>query len=289
LAACKSIIKFPFTLPSRTIARVVNMFKSSLVAVPAFIFFYVLRAKAQSAILHAESQVYRLLDEIPYEQLPEKMQPDPTQDPVFAMSIEPFNSSSSQPVAVSYPNRSNLSPGTNMPLTSLNPVLGMMVNYGTGTITGDGTQVLPDFDPAHQGHRYGISHFDWHFCLPTAQNQTNPTPDPKVPKKGDPVDPASGLLVVTKTDIAFGGARGQVADPGEHGVVGEQRVNHPRRPRHQPLLGLPDLLMHQRQPTVVVPIAQGVEEQVGVEGHRARCGVPAVGHLAGGERALVRT
>ncbi len=40
-----------------------------VVAVPAFIFFYILRAKAQSAILHAESQVYRLLDEIPYDQL----------------------------------------------------------------------------------------------------------------------------------------------------------------------------------------------------------------------------
>jgi RHS repeat-associated protein len=149
--------------------------------------------------------------EIPYEDLPEKMQPDPTQDPVFAMSIEPFNSSSSQPVSVNYPNRSNMPPGTNMPLTSLNPVLGMMVNYGTGTVTGDGTQVLPDFDPANQGHRYGISHFDWHFFLPTAQNQTNPSPDPKTPPTGDPVDPASGLLVVTKTDMAFGGARGQLA------------------------------------------------------------------------------
>jgi biopolymer transport protein ExbB len=40
-----------------------------LVAVPAFIFFYVLRARAQGAILYAESQVYRLLDDIPYEQV----------------------------------------------------------------------------------------------------------------------------------------------------------------------------------------------------------------------------
>jgi biopolymer transport protein ExbB len=40
-----------------------------VVAVPSFIFFYILRARAQSAILHAESQVYRLLDDIPYEQL----------------------------------------------------------------------------------------------------------------------------------------------------------------------------------------------------------------------------
>ncbi len=40
-----------------------------LVAVPAFVFFYVLRSRAQNAILYAESQVYRLLDEIPYDQL----------------------------------------------------------------------------------------------------------------------------------------------------------------------------------------------------------------------------
>jgi len=40
-----------------------------VVAVPAFIFFYILRARAQGAILHAESQVYRLLDDIPYEQV----------------------------------------------------------------------------------------------------------------------------------------------------------------------------------------------------------------------------
>jgi len=40
-----------------------------IVAVPAFIFFYILRAQAQRAILYAESQVYRLLDDIPYEQL----------------------------------------------------------------------------------------------------------------------------------------------------------------------------------------------------------------------------
>jgi len=40
-----------------------------VVAVPAFIFFYILRAQAQSAILHAQSEVYRLLDDVPYEQL----------------------------------------------------------------------------------------------------------------------------------------------------------------------------------------------------------------------------
>ena len=40
-----------------------------IVAIPAFVFFYILRARAQGAILYSESQVYRLLDEVPYEQL----------------------------------------------------------------------------------------------------------------------------------------------------------------------------------------------------------------------------
>jgi biopolymer transport protein ExbB len=40
-----------------------------IVAIPAFVFFYILRARAQNAILFAEAQVYRMLDEVPYEQL----------------------------------------------------------------------------------------------------------------------------------------------------------------------------------------------------------------------------
>jgi RHS repeat-associated protein len=149
--------------------------------------------------------------EIPIDRLPDKMPPDPTQDPVFAMSIEPFNSSSSQPVAVSYPNRSKLPPGTAMPLTSLNPTLGMMVNYGTGSISADGTQVVPNFDSAHAGHRFGISHFDWHLPEP-GPNPKNPCLDGgNCPKGADPVDLASGLFSFTKTDIVLEGARGQVA------------------------------------------------------------------------------
>jgi RHS repeat-associated protein len=149
--------------------------------------------------------------EIPIDRLPDKMPPDPTQDPVFAMSIEPFNSSSSQPIAVSYPNRSNLPPGTAMPLSSLNPTLGMMVNYGTASVSPDGTQVVPDFDSTHPGHRFGISHFDWHFPEP-APTQYHLCPDLLNCAKGaDPIDLASGLFSFTKIDIVVGGARGQVA------------------------------------------------------------------------------
>ncbi len=40
-----------------------------IVAIPAFVFYYILRARATTAVLYAESQVYRMLDEVPYEQL----------------------------------------------------------------------------------------------------------------------------------------------------------------------------------------------------------------------------
>ncbi len=149
--------------------------------------------------------------EIPYSQVPDFMPPNPTEVPVFAMSIEPENSSSSLPIAITYPNRSNTPPGTDMPLTSLNPTLGMMVNYGTGAVSADGTQIIPDPDPANPGHLYGVTNFDWFFFLPPPPNNTNPSPDPNCPCAGDPVDFGSGLLTETNTDISFGSARGQVA------------------------------------------------------------------------------
>lgn len=40
-----------------------------VVAIPAFIFFYVLKGKAQTASLRADAVVYRLLEDIPYDQL----------------------------------------------------------------------------------------------------------------------------------------------------------------------------------------------------------------------------
>ena len=40
-----------------------------IVAIPAFIFFYILRSRATTAILFAEGQVNRMLDEVPYDQL----------------------------------------------------------------------------------------------------------------------------------------------------------------------------------------------------------------------------
>jgi biopolymer transport protein ExbB len=40
-----------------------------IVAIPAFVFYYILRSRSQGAILFSEAQVNRLLDEVPFEQL----------------------------------------------------------------------------------------------------------------------------------------------------------------------------------------------------------------------------
>jgi biopolymer transport protein ExbB len=55
---------------ARAIGEVLVATASGLVvAIPAFIFFYVLRARAQNVVLQSESEVYKLLDDVPYDQL----------------------------------------------------------------------------------------------------------------------------------------------------------------------------------------------------------------------------
>lgn len=148
---------------------------------------------------------------VPVDRLPDA--PTPTTGTLRAsiVAFQPADTTSSQPVSVSFPNVVNTPPGVNMELDTLDPIVGELVKYGTGTVSADATMIVPDPDPAHPGHRFGISHFDWHGPMAPAPNNNNPSPDPRGPKNGDPVDTASGLLDFTKTDIAFGGARGQVS------------------------------------------------------------------------------
>jgi biopolymer transport protein ExbB len=40
-----------------------------VVAIPAFVFYYVLKARAQNVVLYADSEVYKLVEDIPYDQL----------------------------------------------------------------------------------------------------------------------------------------------------------------------------------------------------------------------------
>lgn len=148
---------------------------------------------------------------VPVDRLPDA--PSPTAGTLRAsiVAFQPANTTSSLPVSVTFPNVVNTPPGVNMELDTLDPIVGELVKYGTGTVSADASDIVPDPDPAHPGHRFGISHFDWHGPMAPAPNGNNPSPDPKGPKGGDPVDPASGLFVFTKTDIAIRGALGRVA------------------------------------------------------------------------------
>jgi RHS repeat-associated protein len=147
---------------------------------------------------------------VPVDRLPDA--PSPTTGTLRAsiVAFQPADTTSNQPVSVTFPNIMNNPPGVNMELDTLDPVVGELVKYGTGTVSADASVIVPDADPAHPGHRFGISHFDWHGPMAPAPNNNNPGPDPNCPQCGDPVDTSSGIFVESTDDIAFGNIRGQV-------------------------------------------------------------------------------
>jgi RHS repeat-associated protein len=84
--------------------------------------------------------------------------------------------------------------------------------YGTGTVSADATQIIPDIDPA-TGQPYGMPRFccgAWRPVYPP-QNRPPSTAAPNLPAlgqgphAGEPVDLASGLFVLHKTDMVLPG------------------------------------------------------------------------------------
>jgi YD repeat-containing protein len=148
---------------------------------------------------------------VPPDRLPDIKPPVPTMITAFIVAFQPANATTNQPVAVYFPNPLNTAPGMDMALLTLDPTHGAMVPYGTGAVSADGTQIVPDLDPAHSGHRYGLVHFDWHMAGYPPPSGTNPCPICPIAEKGQPVDLSSGLAVVRETDISFGGTRGTIA------------------------------------------------------------------------------
>lgn len=181
--------------------------------------------------------------QVPVDRLPDLKPNVPTMVRVFIVAFQPANTVASQPVAVSFPNVTNTPPGTDMVLMTLDPTHGTMVPYGTGAVSADGTQVVPDPDPAHPGHLYGLVHFDWHGQMPPPPSVVTPGKSPcslpncgtPVPpgkgctaclaaggggsqdnlgqngSTGDPIDLASGLHVIRATDISIQGTRGSIS------------------------------------------------------------------------------
>jgi RHS repeat-associated protein len=179
---------------------------------------------------------------VPVDRLADAKPNVPTMLRSFLTAFQPENAATNQPVAVYYPNVINTPPGANMALMTLDPTRGQMVPYGTGTVSADGKQIVPDPDPAHSGHLYGLVHFDWNGILPPPPPGPNPSPSPDPdpgpgpgpnpdcpgccaktngngppqgngsgPQGGDPVDLSSGLQIVRSTDIAINGLRGPIS------------------------------------------------------------------------------
>jgi len=185
--------------------------------------------------------------QVPVDRLPDVKPPNPNMLMVFIVAFQPANATASQPVAVTFPNTINTPPGINMVLMTLDPTKGTMVMYGTGTVSSDATQIIPDLDPAHPGHRFGLVHFDWHGPMPPPGGGSGPGPGgggcgaccpadggdgsgpgggpdggggpsgggpgpfgPSGPENGQPIDLSSGLAIVRATDLAINGRRGSI-------------------------------------------------------------------------------
>jgi RHS repeat-associated protein len=183
--------------------------------------------------------------EVPVDRLPDAM-PSSGMVMPFIVAFQPANATASQPVAVDFPNLLNIAPGGTATLMTLDPTHGYMVSYGTGSVSTDGSRIVPNADPANPGHLYGLVHFDWHG--PTAPPPPPASPGPpggchqcpcdgpppppadpgdpsgpgnpgapgggggggNGPEAGDPVDLSSGLQVERATDIVLNGGRGSI-------------------------------------------------------------------------------
>jgi hypothetical protein len=95
------------------------------------------------------------------DRLPDLKPVVPTMVGVFYLSFQPTGTHASQPVAVTYPNTLNTAAGTDMPLMVLDANHGTFIPIGTGRVSANGAAIVPDADPAHPGHDYGITNFDW--------------------------------------------------------------------------------------------------------------------------------
>jgi RHS repeat-associated protein len=148
--------------------------------------------------------------EVAIDRLPGPMPPDASEIVPFIVAFQPARAEASKPVAVFFPNALRTPPGTPVTLITLDPTRGIMVNYGTGVISADGRQVVPDFDPARPGHRYGLVHLGWHGPVQPPPPAVSPAPPDSgaCPVGAKPVDPASGLEVMRATDLALAGGRG---------------------------------------------------------------------------------
>ena len=144
----------------------------------------------------------------------------------FIVAFQPAETNATQPVAAWFPNTLNTPPGTTGPLMTLDPTLGRMAPYGVGTVSMDGTTIIPGIDliGCSAAPVWGIVHFTWHGFSPPPPslnlNRCQPLGGPQpeqfsggsaAPSDGDPVDLSSGIGVTKSVDMEIVGNLGTLS------------------------------------------------------------------------------
>lgn len=78
-------------------------------------------------------------------------------------TIQPGGALASKPIQIFYPNLAGLKPGQSMVFYGEDHDLGTFRIFGSGKVSEDGLQIIPDPDPNFPGLLYGLSRFSWHF------------------------------------------------------------------------------------------------------------------------------
>jgi RHS repeat-associated protein len=134
---------------------------------------------------------------IPIDQPPFPL-PNNLEIPVY-FTVQPGNAYVSEGGAwIVYPNYTHLVPGTRVDFWQYDPEdpRGWFV-YGQGTVTADGSQVVPD--PGVRIYSFSGAMFNASGLVPPGVQAWLDSP------VADPVDPASGLFVYSRTDLALPG------------------------------------------------------------------------------------
>lgn len=120
--------------------------------------------------------------------LPEFMDPD------LLITIQPVGVSYTTPVPITFPNTTNLAPGSEVDLWSVGPDWGQFVVVGTGKVSADGLTIATIAG--------GIRANDWHATLRKPTLMTEPGKTTALT-----YDSAGRLLTRTETDTATGQTR----------------------------------------------------------------------------------
>jgi RHS repeat-associated protein len=128
---------------------------------------------------------------------------------------KPGGGTPSEPIPITLPNDLDLPPGTQVELWYFDEAPdgsrpNQWAQYGTGTVSSDGSQIVPDLDPA-TGKPYGQPRFCCGANLALIRRAifdsifNRPPLGPDTSQGGDPVDLATGLFTLQKTDLVLPG------------------------------------------------------------------------------------